>query len=216
MTVPTLTRPTRTAAHPYPAVSGLALLGFPLLILTYFALYPAYGETSARAVFDSISGDTAQTQVADAVGLLGCLLAVPAALAYLRVLRPRSPRLAAFAASCTIVGWIAVAATMMTDVTAVEVHDEAAFHAVYTNPVVLAANITASLHLVGALALGIALVRTRVVARPLAWAATAAPLVHLGSNLAGQLWLDVLTWVVTAAVGVALVRLLSRESGDGA
>ncbi|RNL78761.1 DUF4386 family protein [Nocardioides marmorisolisilvae] len=216
MTTQTLTRPTRTDASANLTMSALGLVGFPLLILTYFALYPAYGETKAAAVFSSISADTGRTQLADVFGLLGCVLAVPAALAFLRVLRPGSPRVAAAAACCTIVGWIAVATSMMTDPVAVELGDEKAFHAVYTNPVVLAVNVTASLHLIGAVLIGVALIRTRTIHRGLAIAMTAAPVVHLTSNLARQFWLDALTWMVTAAAGVAVLRVLSRASGGGA
>src|SRR5690349_9752578 len=122
MSTQTLSRSTRHHETTTLTLSGLALIGSPLLILTYFALYPAYGETKAAAVFSSISANTGRTQVADAFGLLGCLVAVPAALAMLRALRSGSPRVASLGAAFTIIGWIAVATSMMTDPVAVEVH----------------------------------------------------------------------------------------------
>jgi hypothetical protein len=41
---------------------------------------------------------------------------------------------------------------------------------------------------------------------------TLAPPVHLAANLGGQLWLDALTWIVTAGVGVLIARLVLSES----
>jgi uncharacterized protein (DUF983 family) len=44
-----------------------------------------------------------------------------------------------------------------------------------------------SLHVVGSVLIGVALVRTRLVARPLGVAFTVAAPTHLAANLAGQL-----------------------------
>ena len=93
----------------------------------------------------------------------------------------------------------------MTDVVALEIGEQVAlFEQYYSNPIVLAINTLAGLHIVGAVLIGVALVRTRVVAVPLAAAVTVAPLVHLAANLGGLLWLDAITWLVTAVTGAAV------------
>ena len=72
-------------------------------------------------------------------------------------------------------------------------------------------NVVATLHVVGGLIPGIALVRSRLVPRPLAVATAAAAPVQLVANLSGQLWLDSATWLVVAVAGVWVGRILLHE-----
>ena len=186
-------------------VSAIALVGSPLLLLAYFATYPAYGELHGADIARTVSGDPGLTRTSDIFALAGCFLAVPATLAFMRVLRPGSPKLAAIGGGLALLGWVALVGALMTDVVAIEIgEDVALFDGYYTNPIVVALNALAGLHIVGAVLIGVALVRTRLVAVPLAAAAAAAPVVHLASNLNGLFWLDAITWLVTAATGAAV------------
>jgi hypothetical protein len=125
----------------------------------------------------------------------------------MRVLRGSTPRLAFLGGTLSVVGWIAVEVLLMTDVIAVEIANpgppsdelDPFFDDLLTNPFVIALNVAASLHLIGGVLIGLALLRSRLIPRWLAIGATLAPPVHLAANLAGQLWLDSITWVVFAA-----------------
>ena len=115
-----------------------------------------------------------------------------------------------------LIGWVALVGVLMCDVVAAESGtDPVVFEDVYANPIVVALSGVATLHILGALLIGVALMRTRLVALPLAVAFTAAAPVHLGSNLGGQLWLDAITWLVVAATGAVLAaQVLSQRVGD--
>ena len=76
----------------------------------------------------------------------------------------------------------------------------------YADGFVVALNALASLHIVGAILLGLALLRSGLVPRSVGLAMTAAAPVHLASNLAGLLWIDSATWILTAGVGGFLAR----------
>jgi hypothetical protein len=193
-------------------VLAISMVSSPLLILIYWLLYPAYGHIHADEILRAISDDPGRTQLSDAFAFSGAFLAVPWSLGYLEVLRDRSARLAMIGAAMTMVGWIAVIATLMTDVVAVELGGQGQlFERVYASGFSTAMNALASMHIVGAVLLGIALTRSRLVPRWLGVAFTLAAPVHLASNLSGLLWIDAVTWLLVAAVGVLLAPHVSRE-----
>jgi len=188
------------------------LIGSPLFLLAYFVTYPAYGAVHGDDLARAVSSAQTQTQIADLFAYTGVFLAVPATLAFMLVLRPRSPRLAAIGGSLAILGWVALSSALTLDLAAVEIGDQPTlFQRLYENPVVVTLNSLAGLHILGAVLIGMALVRTRVLPRPLALAMTAAPVVHLASNLAGRLWLDALTWLVTALGGGVIASRLGSD-----
>ena len=194
-------------------VSAVSLVGSPLLLLAYFVTYPAYGEVHGDDIARAVSADPGMTRTSDIFALAGAFLAVPATLAFMRVLRPGSPKLAAIGGGLALLGWVALVGALMTDVVAIEIGEQVAlFERYYSNPIVLALNALAGLHIVGAVLIGVALVRTRFVAVPLAAAVTVAPVVHLAANLGGLLWLDAITWLVTAATGAAVASSLWAPS----
>ena len=82
-----------------------SLVASPLLVLGYWLTYPAYGELAGDAVIRTVSRDPSMTAVSDAFALLGALLAVPASLALIRVLRTATPKLALVGGSLNLVGW---------------------------------------------------------------------------------------------------------------
>jgi hypothetical protein len=192
-------------------VYAAGLVASPLLLAVYWVLYPAYGEIHGADILRDIGAAPDRTAVADVFAFASCFLAVPAALGYLRVLVGRAPWLSRVGSSLLVVGWMAVLASLVLDVAARELSAEPSrFEALYASPAVQALSALASLHIVGGVLIGVALIRTRVVPRWLAVAATLAPVVHLTSNLAGLLWVDVATWVVTAATGIAVLPRLAR------
>jgi membrane protein implicated in regulation of membrane protease activity len=79
------------------------------------------------------------------------------------------------------------------------------------SPLVVALNAAASLHIIGGVVLGVALMRSKLAPRWLAIGATIAPVIHLASNLAGQLWLDSITWVVVAAAYAFVIPTLLND-----
>ena len=191
---------------------AIGLVGSPLLLLAYFLLSPAYGEIHGADIVRAVADDPGRMQMADVFAFGGTFLAIPAVLAYMHVLRPKSPLLASIGGGLALLGWSALVGALMLDLVAVELVDHPAqFEDVYAGGLVTAVSSLATLHVVGALLLGIALLRTRLVGLPLGVAMTLAPPVHLAANLGGQLWLDAITWIVTAWVGVLLTRLVLGE-----
>jgi Domain of unknown function (DUF4386) len=201
-------------------LSAGSLVASPLLLLAYWLTYPAYGELAGDKVIQAVNREPSMTALSDVFAFLGAFLAVPASLALIRVLRRPTPRLAWVGGSLSVVGWIAVTALLMTDVLAVEIANQGPsgqlvrlFKDLLSNPFVIALNVAASLHIVGGLLIGIALVRSRLIPRWLAIGATVASPVHLGANLAGQLWLDSMTWVVVAAAYAFVVPAILKDEG---
>ena len=198
-------------------VSAGSLVASPLLLLTYWLTYPAYGEFGGDAIIREVDNAPVMTAVSDIFILLGSLLAVPMSLVLMRVLREASPRLAVLGGALSAVGWIAVTALVMVDAVAIEIADQgptddlvSMFEDLLTSPLVIALNVTASLHLIGGVLIGIALIRSRIIPTWLAIGATLAVPVHLASNLADQLWLDSITWVVVAAAYALVIPEVTR------
>ena len=78
----------------------------------------------------------------------------------------------------------------------------------------IALNVAASLHIVGAVLIGAALLRGKLIPRLLALGALVAGPIHLAANLAGQLWLDSITWVVVAVAYGLLIPLVLRDESE--
>ena len=213
----TITRATQT-------VSAVSLVLFPLSILTYWLLYPAYGLLDSGAVLHAIEGHAARTATGDAFVFTGTFLAVPATLALMRVLSARSPKLATIGGSLHLVGWIAIVGVLMGDVIAVQMVARGTptadqvelYRRIMSSVPVIALNIVATLHVIGGTLLGIALWRTRVVPLWAGVAATLAQPIHFVSNIAGILPIDVLTWIALSAAFAPVAAVVLRSAGDTA
>lgn len=203
------------------AVWAASLVLFPLLILAYWLLYPAYGLLDSVAALRAIAGHAARTATADVFVFTGAFLAAPATLALMHVLNPRSPKLTAIGGALHLLGWIAIVGVVMGDVIAVQMasggtlspETEQLYQRIMSSAPVIALNIIATLHVVGGTILGIALWRTRVVPRWAAVAATLAQPIHLVSNIAGLFWIDVTTWIALAAAFGSVAAVVLRP-GD--
>jgi hypothetical protein len=192
-------------------VATVSLVGSPLFILGYWLTYPAYGKVHAGDLLRAVATDPDMTQISDVFAFTGTFLAVPATLAFMRVLQEPSPRLAAIGGGAALLGWVALVGALMIDVVAVELAGHRTlFEAVYANPLTVTVNALAGLHIIGGVLIGIALIRTRLIGRSLAIAGTVAGPVHLTANLSGLLWVDAITWLVAAAVGAAVARTMWR------
>ena len=205
-------------------VLAVSLVLFPLSILTYWPLYPAYGLLDPVAALRAIDGHAARTATSDIFVFIGAFLAVPATLALMRVLNARSPKLAAVGGAMHLLGWIAIIALVMGDVIAVEmvrggtpspdtVH---LYRRIMISPPVIALNVIATLHVIGGPLLGIALWRTRVVPLWAGVAATLAQPIHFVSNIAGILWIDEMAWIALAASFACVAAVVLRSPADAA
>ena len=203
---------------------AVSLVVFPLSILAYWLLYPAYGLLDSVAVLRAIDGHAGRTATADVFAFSGAFLAVPATLALLRVLNARSPRLAAIGGAMHLLGWIAIIGLLMGDVIAVQMVSGGTpapdvvqlYRRIMSSPPVIALNIIATLHVIGGPMLGIALWRTRVVPLWAGVAATLAQPIHFVSNIAGILWIDAMTWIALAAAFGSVAAVVLRPADDGA
>jgi hypothetical protein len=203
---------------------ALSLVAFPLLILVYWVLYPAYGLLDSTSVLRAIDGHAARTATADIFVFTGAFLAAPATLALMRTLNTRAPRLAAIGGALHLLGWIAIVGVVMGDVIAVQMVSTgtpspdtvALYGRIMSSAPVMALNVIATLHVIGGTMLGIALWRTGIVSRWAAIAATLAQPIHLVSNIAGIFWLDAMTWIALAAAFGAVAQVVLRPSADAA
>src|ERR1051325_4768415 len=205
-------------------VSALSLVVFPLSILIYWLLYPAYGLLDSVATLRAIDGHAARTATADVFVFTGAFLAAPATLALMRVLNARSPKLATIGGALHLIGWIAIIGVVMGDVIAVSMVNSGTpspdivqlYRHIMSSPPVIALNIIATLHVIGGTILGVALWRTRVVPLWAAVAATFAQPIHFVSNIAGILWIDAMTWMALAAAFASVATVVLRPFGDAA
>jgi len=201
------------------------LVLFPLSILTYWVLYPAYGLLDSVAALRAINGHAARTATADVFVFTGAFLAAPATLALMRVLSARSPKLATIGGAMHLLGWMAIIGVVMGDVIAVQMVNggtlspelEQLYQRIMSSAPVIALNIIATLHVIGGTMLGIALWRTRVVPLWAAVAATFAQPIHFVSNIAGLFWIDAMTWIaLAAAIGCVAAVVLQPSADAGA
>jgi hypothetical protein len=199
-------------------VFATSLILSPLLIFCYWWFYPAYGLLDAASVVRAISARPNVTLVANACAFLGTLLAVPASLALMRVLADRSPRLALLGGSLSVLGWTALIAALVPDVIAAKMgeHGELTpalidlFARIANSPTLIVLNSLAVFHVIGGVLLGVALYRTRLIPRWAGVAAMVTPVIHLASNIAGQFWVDELTWIAVAVAYAYVARLILR------
>jgi len=204
-------------------VSAVSLVLFPLLILVYWLLYPAYGVLDSAALLRAIDGHAARTAIADIFVFAGAFLAAPATLALMRVLDARSPRLAAIGGAMHLIGWIAIIGVVTGgDVVVVEMVTGGTpspeivqlYRRLVISAPLIALNIIATLHVIGGTTLGVALWRTRIVPLWAAVAATLAQPIHLVANIAGILWIDAMTWIALAAAFACVAAVVLRPSAE--
>ena len=203
-------------------VLAVSLVVFPLSILTYWLLYPAYGLIDSEAVLRAIDGHAARTATADVFVFTGAFLAAPATLALMRVLNARSPKLATIGGAMHLLGWIAIVGVVMGDVIAVQMVNGgtpspdivALYRRIMSSAPVITLNIIATLHVIGGTILGIALWRTRVVPLWAGVAATLAQPIHLVSNIAGLFWIDVMTWIALAMAFGSVAAVVVQPSAE--
>ncbi len=198
-------------------LSAVSLVLFPLLILVYWLLYPGYGLLSPGKILEAIDGHATTTTIADVFAFAGTFLAVPATLALVRALFGQSPKLAIIGGALTLAGWIALVGPLVGDPVAVELTRSGPptqatidlYSHIVNSPIMIALNVLAALHIVGAVVLGAALIRTRLIPRWAAVTATVAAPIHFGANVSGLLWLDALTWIgLAVAYGFVAARQL--------
>ena len=199
---------------------AVGLVGYPIGILAYWVLEPAYGLLDSAAIVNSFTGHQTVATIANAFAMIGCLLAIPATLAAMLVIGDLSPRLAVVGGAMSILGWVAVFGTLVLDPVAVQIVAHGAptsefvdlFKRLSTSPTIIALNATAAFHLIGGIVLGVAFWRTKLVPR---WAAMILIIggpIHFASNIAGILVVDSATWIALLPANVMILRQLTRAS----
>ena len=192
------------------------LIGYPVCILAYWWLNPAYGLIDSAAILRADVGHETIATIATVFALAGCLLSIPATLAAMLAIGDESPKLAIVGGAMSIVGWVAVFGTVVLDPVAVQfvAHGSPAneltdlFSRIANSPTIIGLNALAGLHLVGGILLGVAFWRTRLVPR---WAAVILIIggpIHFASNLGGILAIDSATWIALVAANVTILRAL--------
>lgn len=198
---------------------ALALVAYPMLIFTYWLVYPAYGKSGATAILNAIDGHAARTQAADVFAYAGAFLAVPASLMLMTVLRQRGSRIGWVGGLLSALGWIAVVGLLVLDGLAVEITRGSGptpgmlhlYHDVLYSPLTIVLDAIATLHVLGGVLIGLGLLRTRLVGLTAAIVATLAPPLHFVSNVAGVLWVDEATWIALAVVYALVARVVLAE-----
>jgi len=199
------------------------LLGYPVCILAYWWLTPAYGELNAARVLASVVGHSTSLAIGNAFAFVGCLLSIPAALAYMAAIGDRSPKLALIGGAMSIVGWVAVLGTLVLDPVAIQFVAHGApspdlvdlFVRISNSPTIIAFEALAALHLVGGILIGIGFWRARLVPRWAALILIAGGPIHFVSNIAGILIVDSLTWIALVAANVPVISLLGTGPRPG-
>jgi len=202
-------------------VMAVSLVLFPLCILAYWVLYPAYGILDPLDALRAIIGNPSRTAMADVFVFTGAFLAAPATLALMRVLGSPSPKLSAIGGALHLLGWIAIIGVVMGDVIAVQIAGGGTpgpdimqlYQRIMSSGPVIALNVIATLHVIGGTLLGVALWRTRIVPRWAGVAATFAQPIHFASNIAGIFWIDALTWIALAAAFGSVAAVVLRPLG---
>jgi hypothetical protein len=203
-------------------VLAAGLFGYPICILAYWWLTPAYGLLDAPAILKATVGHSAPLIIGNALAFAACVFAIAATLAYVAAIGDRSPRLAVIGGAMSMVGWVAVFGTLVLDVVAVQMVAPGApskdvtdlFSRIAGSPTIIALNSLAAFHLVGGILLGVAFWRTRMVPR---WAAVILIIggpIHFASNIAGILSIDSATWIALVAANVPVFRRLRDIAGS--
>lgn len=199
---------------------AVALVAYPMLIFAYWLLYPAYGKSGATAILFAIDGHPARTQAADVFAVAGVILAVPASLMLMTLLRQRGSQVGWVGGLLSALGWIALVGVLMLDVVAVEMTRGSGptpemihvYHDVLYSPLTIMLDTIATLHVLGGILVGVGLLRTHLVGRTAAIVAVLAPPLHLASNVAGVLWVDEATWIALAVVYALVARIVLTET----
>jgi hypothetical protein len=94
---------------------AVGLIGYPVCILAYWCLNPAYGLLDSASILRAGVGHGTIATIANAFALAACLLSIPATLAAMLAIGDESPKLAIIGGAMSIVGWVAVFGALMLD-----------------------------------------------------------------------------------------------------
>ena len=137
--------------------AAVSLVGYPVLILVYWLLYPASGRSGATAILGAIDGHATRTEVADVFAFAGALLAVPASLVLMALFMQHRSRVGWLGGLLSAAGWIALVGVLMLDVVAIEIARSPGptpanvhlYHDLLTSPLTITLDVIATLHVLG-------------------------------------------------------------------
>lgn len=226
------TTPSRTSADTSPPASGSsagrvlfglsAVLG-PLLFVVSFALLPYGTADSTKEIVAAIAEDEGMAQLSQWAMALGLVLIVPGTLAVGLVAMTRSPKLGLWGTAVLGTGWLAIATTPSLDQVALgglqKGVSQDALVAVTDGTYELAVNGVPSLyfvaaHVIGAILLGVALLRGRVIPPWAAWLLILSMPVNVVGFVSGVQLVILLSFAMMAA-GFGAAGLLIARHGTG-
>jgi hypothetical protein len=226
------TTPSRTPADAATPVSGSrvgrvllalsAVLG-PLLFLAVFSVQPYETTDSTKEIVAAIAENEGTVQFAQWAMALGLVLLVPGTLAVGLLATARSPKMGLWGTAVLVTGWLAIATTPSLDQVALgglaKGVSQEALVKVTDGTYELAVNGVPTLyfvaaHVVGAILLGVALLRGRVVPAWAAWALILSMPVNVAGFVGGTLPVVLLSFALMA-VGFGAAALVIVRHGTG-
>ncbi|CAM5691998.1 hypothetical protein [Streptomyces aurantiogriseus] len=226
------TTPSRTSADTSTPVTGSgvgrvllalsAVLG-PLLFLAAFSVQPYETTDSTKEIVAAIAENESAVQFAQWAMALGLILLVLGTLAVGLLATARSPKLGLWGTAVLATGWLAIATTPNLDQVALGGLEKGvgqeALVAVTDGTYELAVNGIPTLyfvaaHVIGAILLGVALLRGRAIAPWAAWALILSMPVNVVGFVAGLLPVVLLSFALMA-VGFGAAGLVILRRGTG-
>jgi hypothetical protein len=190
----------------------------PALVLLLRLLLPGFTADGATQSAEAVAQFPGRESAVLWLGYLATLTLVPGVIAAGGLARRGAPRLAAWAVALLVPAYLSMGALITGDAVLWSGHraglPAAATAAVYDHlhpSIGLAVGVFVLGHVVGTVLLGLALLRSRTIRAPFAWALTISQPLHFAAFVVlGIQALDVVAWGLTtvgmAAAAVALVR----------
>lgn len=193
----------------------------PLCVAALRGVMPTFSSDNATDAAQAVLDAPARQSAVVWLGYVALLLLVPGVLAVARLTRSAAPRLTWWAVALLVPAYLSLAAILAGDANlwagqdaGLGVHSIAQLYD-HQHPALIVGTIVFVVgHVLGTVLLGVALLRSRQVAAPFAWALTVSQPLHFIAYVAlGLQALDVSAWILTAlGMGAAAVALLRAPS----
>ena len=190
----------------------------PALVAVLRGLLPAFTAGDSRQMAAAVAASPGRESAVLWLGYLATLMLVPGVIAAAGLARKGAPRLAAWAVTLLVPGYLSMGALLTGDAVlwagqsaGLPTATTAALYDHLHPSIDLAVGVFVVGHVAGTVLLGLALLRSRAIPAPFAWVLTVSQPLHFAAFVVfGIQTLDVVAWTLTAvgmaAAAVALVR----------